>query len=315
MTQPSELKDLITGILICTVIIAARYAVPLTGILELVSIPLPILLYRLKAGRIYGCMIMLISLLVMTGFFNDKPGIVFYFGTLYLTGFTLGELIEKHLPVKWIITGTFLSAGVILFAALYIYTANQDTTVVDYIFNGIKQQHDELTVLFGQLMQVNPDIEINQQLIDKSKTLFFAVFPVMILSSYLFVMWLNLLFIRILLKKNEITVQSLEYLDRWRAPFPIFIGLLIGLILPFLVPGAPEMIILNCLIIILFIYFFQGIAVVSFYFEKKEVSIGGRSIFFIMMMNLPFIPIVATICGLLDSWFDFRKLNVEQHIK
>jgi uncharacterized protein YybS (DUF2232 family) len=61
------------------------------------------------------------------------------------------------------------------------------------------------------------------------------------------------------------------------------------------------------------IYFFQGIAVMSFFFEKKNVSIVVRLALysFILIHQLSLILIVGI--GLFDIWADFRKQNPESN--
>jgi uncharacterized protein YybS (DUF2232 family) len=69
---------------------------------------------------------------------------------------------------------------------------------------------------------------------------------------------------------------------------------------------------LNGLIVLMTIYFFQGIAIVSFYFEKKGVPRMFK-IFIYSLIAIQQIILMAVIgLGFFDVWFDFRKLELKE---
>ena len=66
---------------------------------------------------------------------------------------------------------------------------------------------------------------------------------------------------------------------------------------------------LNILIICLFLYFIQGIAVFEYYFRTKNVHRFLRLIFYAILVVQQYLAIVIIVAGLFDLWFDFRKLT------
>jgi len=62
LTQPAAIKDILTGIFLCIMIIAIIYVMPLIGVFAWMFLPLPVLFYRLKAGRNSSVIIIVASL-------------------------------------------------------------------------------------------------------------------------------------------------------------------------------------------------------------------------------------------------------------
>ena len=66
---------------------------------------------------------------------------------------------------------------------------------------------------------------------------------------------------------------------------------------------------LNVLIILLTVYFFQGIAIVSFYFNRKQFPKIARFLLYGLIFIQQLLLMVVIAFGFFDTWLDFRKLN------
>ena len=76
-----------------------------------------------------------------------------------------------------------------------------------------------------------------------------------------------------------------------------------------LVPeDTAKTIALNGLIVLMMIYFFQGIAIVSFFFEKKQVPRFARVMLYALLVLQEVLLVVIAI-GFIDVWANFRKLE------
>lgn len=70
-----------------------------------------------------------------------------------------------------------------------------------------------------------------------------------------------------------------------------------------------ETIFINILVLLFFLFFIEGLSVVSFFIGKIRMGKLGKIIFiFLIILSLPLSIIVSTI-GLLDVIFDFRKIK------
>jgi uncharacterized protein YybS (DUF2232 family) len=165
------------------------------------------------------------------------------------------------------------------------------------------------TQLFSQSAELYPEIKIDQHMLEKASSLLVSAFPAIFINSYLTMVWLNILLIRKLLHRKGIIVKSIENLNQWKAPEYLVFGLIGLSVLMFFPMGVITILALNCLIILSFVYFFQGIAVVSFFFQKKRAPFALRFFFYILIAIQPLFMFLVMGFGLFDTWFNFRKLD------
>ena len=71
--------------------------------------------------------------------------------------------------------------------------------------------------------------------------------------------------------------------------------------------SVTKLIGLNVLLILMTIYFFQGMAIISFYFRKRAVP--GLLKGFGYFVVIRYMSVVVAFIGLFDIWVDFRKIS------
>jgi uncharacterized protein YybS (DUF2232 family) len=133
------------------------------------------------------------------------------------------------------------------------------------------------------------------------------IIPAIVIVTTLFVVWSNLLLARFLLRSKQLFCPDFGRLNQWKAPEPlIWVAIASGGLLFFGHPGI-KMLGINGLIVIMMIYFFQGIAIVSFYFEKKQFPKVLRVLLYglIAVQQLLLLAVIAV--GFFDMWIDFRR--------
>ena len=309
LIQPSAIKDILTGILLCMLIIAIMYILPLIGVFAWMFLPLPVLFYRLKTGRNGGGIIMVTSLAVLILLTSNFAFNTLYFGSLLMTGFFLGECIEKHLSIEKIMLYTGLAVLGTGVAILLMYSLTYTQGIEHLISNYVTRYQALSSQLFSESAQLYPDMKVDTQMLEKAGSVFVMIFPGIFINSYLTMVWLNILLIKKLLLKKGIHVTSIENLNQWKAPDYLVFGVIALSILIFLPIDALKFIAVNCLIILMFVYFFQGIAVVSFFFQKKRAPFALRFFFYILIAIQPLFMFLVIGLGLFDTWINFRKLD------
>lgn len=315
LIQPTIIKDILTGILLCILIIAAMYIIPMIGIFAWVFLPFPVLFYRLKTGRNGGGIIMAVSLAVLIVFTSNFAFNTLYFGSLLMTGFFLGEFIEKHISIERIMLYTCFTVLGTCGAVLLIYSSTKTQGIEQLISNYLTRYQTLSSQLFSESAQLYPEIEVDPQMLKRASSFFVVIFPGIFINSYLTMLWLNILIIKKFLIKKGITVKSIENLDQWKAPDHLVFGVIALSVLIFLPVDVLRFIAVNCLIILMFVYFFQGIAVVSFFFRKRNAPFALRLFFYILIALQPFFMFLVIGCGLFDTWINFRKLDTATRIK
>ena len=302
-------KDIATGVLITGLIFLVSVFIPIIGFIAALFIPLPILFYRLKLGRTYGLIVAVMASLVMVVLIGGVSIDILFFAGLLLTGYILGELFELNLSIEQttlIASGSVVLSGIISLIISSILTGNGVYAIVsEYVGKNL-----ELSLMMYQSMGMSEEnIRVIAQSLDKIQQVLVTIIPALVSASTLFVVWVS-----ILLAKPVLTSRSLFYpdfgpLNQWRAPeFLVWAVIGCGLAL-FLPHTVIKVIGVNGLLILMTIYFFQGIAIVSFYFDKKKLPRFVR-VFLYTLIALQQLILLAVIgLGFFDLWVNFRRLD------
>lgn len=94
---------------------------------------------------------------------------------------------------------------------------------------------------------------------------------------------------------------------QWKLPEPLIWAIITAGALAFLGKGILNVCGENTLLVMSSIYFLQGLAVVSFYFEKLKVHAFIRWITYILICIQWYGLILVVIIGVSDVWFDLRS--------
>jgi len=100
-------------------------------------------------------------------------------------------------------------------------------------------------------------------------------------------------------------------LSRWKTPFGMVWVFAAGLALTLLGSGMGKAAGANLLFIGCAVYFVQGLAILTWGFQKKGISLLLRVVFYLVAVLLvfPFFILATVSTGLFDTWFDFRRLE------
>lgn len=122
-------------------------------------------------------------------------------------------------------------------------------------------------------------------------------------------MTLGLVFLLSVLARGRYTVPGSSF-PAWKAPEPlVWVLILAGFLVAF-VDGLAGVFALNVLVMLLPVYFLQGLAVVDCVFRRKAFSPVFRAIGYMLLTLVNPLPLVVTGIGVFDLWADFRKPRV-----
>lgn len=307
-------KDILTGVVITLSIITVSVFMPLIGFFCSLFLPLPILFYRSKLGRKTGLIIPAVALAIMIVLLGSLSVDIVFFMEMLLLGFLLSEFFEMNLSVEKTILftcGGVLLAG-LLGLALYSNIASTSiyALVSDYITRNL-----ELTMALYESMGASQDFIIRfSNSLDQIKQGLMRIIPAMVAVSTLLVAWSNLLMARPFFKRRGVFYPDFGALNLWKAP-EYLIWVLIGCGGLLLIPGSFFKIVgLNGLLVLMIVYFFQGIAIVSYFFEKKRFPRFLRLFLYTLIAIQQIILLFIIGLGLFDMWLNFRKINAKNKI-
>ena len=300
-------KDIVNGVLLTSLIFFVSVFIPIIGFFGALFIPLPILFYRLKLGRKNGAIIPVISGSILYIVIGGMSADVLFFAELLLIGYMLGEQIESNSSIDKIMlytTGSVLISGFVGLVLYSVLTGEGIYTVVsDYVTGNL-----DLTMVLYQNMGMS---EENVHLIDRFLTelqpLIVKILPAMVTASTLFVAWINILIARPVLKGRLRFYPDFGPLNMWKAPEYLVWGVIACGLALFLPGSTIKAIGQNGLLILMTVYFFQGIAIVSFYFEKKRFPRFIRFFLYTLIAVQHLILLAVIGLGFFDMWVNFRR--------
>lgn len=309
----SAAKDIVTGTAITLFIFAVTSYLPILGFFCALFIPLPTLFYRSKLGRHIGIIVPAAALFVMAAVMGGIAVDLVFFLELLLLGFMLGEFLAMNLSVEKTIlyTCTSVLLGGLLGLVLYSNVSNTGITLLvsDYIAMNL-----EMTMALYESMGVSEEslVQLSNSLA-QIQYILVRIVPAMVIGSTLFVVWINLLLAKRTLTAKGIFFPDFGALNHWKAPDAL-IWVLIGCGGLLLMPGTSlKLLGLNGLLILLMVYFLQGIAVVSYYFEKKRFPRALRLFLYTLIAVQQFILLLVIGLGIFDMWLNFRKIKTDNH--
>lgn len=306
-------KDIATGVMATLVIFSAAILMPVIGFVFSLFIPLPVLFYRAKLGRRNGMIIPLVAIAVMSLVFGGFTMDILFFSGLMLLGFVLSEMFEKELSVEMTVVaacGIVLGSGII---GILLYSMVASTGIYNLVSGYVATNLELSLALYKGIGIPQETIDAISSSLDQIQYVLVRIMPSLAAASVLFVAWTNLIAARPIMARRGLYVPDFGRLNRWRAPEPLIWGV-IGCGLTLLIPDTGIRLIgVNGLLVLLTIYFIQGIAIVSFYFEKKKLPRTIRIVLYAMIAFQQLFLLIIICIGLFDMWINFRKIDTNKH--
>jgi uncharacterized protein YybS (DUF2232 family) len=310
--QQNVSKDLVSGIALTCLLFGISGYMPIVGFFFALLLPVPILFYRLKIGRQKGIIIPVVTMLIMgLGFGGISPDILFFFGLLLL-GFVLGECFERNLTIEKTILYSAGSVIASLVFFLFVYSQSHGGMInllSEYVGTNLK-----LTLaLYEEMDMPEENIVLISNSLDSIQYVLVRIIPSMAVALTLVVAWTSILLALPIIRSRNLYYPDFGSLKQWKAPEPL-VWFVIGSGLALLIPFQSLKIAgLNCMIVLMTIYFFQGIAIVSYYFEKKRFPRLLKIFIYSIIAMQQMILILVVGLGFFDMWLNFRKLDVNKN--
>jgi uncharacterized protein YybS (DUF2232 family) len=264
----------------------------------------PVLFVAVRAGWSVGLAAVLLVtgvLLALNGSASALPYLVQYgFGALLLAALLLRNWGWDR-AVAAALGGTLVLSLVLLAA----YAASHGTNIVA-LANGIVQGEIDrsLATLPTSELPAEQTAEM-KQLMEEIGTFLRQAWPAL---TVVFGGLTLLLAVALLanLRPGGYLLPGVDF-AAWKSPELLVWPLIVAGFTVFFTDGWVAVVSLNLLVILLPLYFLQGLAIISHFFRLKAVAPWLRNLGYVMAVLLNPLPIIVTFVGLFDLWVDFRK--------
>jgi len=158
----------------------------------------------------------------------------------------------------------------------------------------------------------SPESQEFESKLAETVPLMMKTMPGMLVSCTLGLAWINLLISRRYCRIDSVELCAFEKLTLWKTPEFIVWFAIAGGVMALLPVSGLKMPGINLLIVMGTIYFFQGLAIMAFYFERWKLPLLVKGFVYALLFLQQFASVATAALGLFDIWFDFRKLARKQ---
>jgi len=304
-----KLKPQIEGALLAAIaVILGAFSVYLPIIGQYVLIffcPVPIILTILRHNIKLGFSVILVAFVLMgiiTGIIQAILLVILY----NFVGIGIGVALKRGLAAKEIIlVGSFLSlAGSII-----------ELCLLPFIM-GINPWKDTLQILDQSLQTtagIYEKLSIDKETITKIKIQMEEsikqiklLLPAILLAASIFYTLMVYLATQLVLIRLGYSVPPLPKFSCWKLPWYCIWGIILGLFLSLWSLPLIRITGINMLVSFIILYGIQGFAIIFYFFNKYNIPKVLKVISVIILFQ--FLNLIALV-GIIDTWFDFRKLE------
>ncbi len=303
-------KDFMAAVAITTLIAMAAIFVPVLGLLVGLFVPLPVLFYQSKLGRPWGGLVLIAVTLIVSSMvgWSSVTSTVFFF-ELGLVGLILSEVFRMNLSVEKTVVvtaGVVISAGALILGLYSLFSTDSLWGMVSEYLN------KNLELALEMYREMDMPQEKVSLLSDSMESILYAmlrIMPAIVIVSTLFVVWGNIVLARPLLRSRRLFCPDFGTLNEWKAPEHLVWLVILSAVLLIMPHKGLKLLGINGLIVMMTIYFFQGIAIVSFYFEKKQFPRILRGVLYGLIAVQQLVLLLVIAAGFFDMWVDFRRIQ------
>jgi uncharacterized protein YybS (DUF2232 family) len=280
---------------------------PFLGLLT----PLPFLFYATRLGPYQGLKLAALASLAIALFakLSGHLETVIFCVEFSLLGVWLSVLFKIRLGLGQTI---LFATGFMLFMVLgfFLFLAVSRGTGPHEMMTGYLQAQLNASIQAYKEMGMSPENTVDLEAYGK---LFvdavLKFYPSLMVVGAALVVWLNVVVAKPLFRKGNLKYPAFSSADHWQAPDVLVWGVIVSGFALFFVSGGIKLVAMNVLIVLLFVYLFQGLSIVLFFLNKYKAPTWMRAgIYFLIVIQQFFLAAVA-LAGLFDQWFDFRRIH------
>ena len=304
-----NLLSIVGGVAFTLLLQVAAGSLGPAGFMLVILVAVPAAYVYMRFGPVAGCSVVVLSAVgsfLLGGMVNS----INYFLQFGLVALLLPYLLKRGW--SWD-RAALMSVGVIVLGSFLLlagYASMSGTTVSAWIDSYANAQVEQVMELYASAdLEAEKLQELKSVVEQMADYLRYSYAGAAFLVTGL--LTLILLWILSAAQKTDYSIPGIAFAT-WKAP-ELLIWPLIAAGFGFaFIEGDLRQVSVNLLIAILPIYFLQGMAIVTHYFNRRQVSPVMRWVFYMLMVFLlqP-ISMVITSIGVFDLWIDFRKPRVK----
>ncbi|MFQ5916356.1 MAG: DUF2232 domain-containing protein [Candidatus Binatia bacterium] len=307
MSPPELSKNFILALVSTMFLFLSGMAIPLVGILLIPLVPQPPLAFGVKHGNraVLWLLLLACALLFLLAGKEMALGYLFFalMVVLLLHSFGRGWSIEAVVVAT--ATGILVTSSMIL-----LFLFGSLSRLRERATHALEENLENSLMIYEKAGFSTETIELARDRSSQIIEIIIQIMPALAFISFVTIILINLVFISYRFPEYRSFFFSLSDLREWRSPEPlIWCFILSGFSLFLPVHWGLKTLALNILLMSALFYFFQGLAIVAYFFHHKKVPMLLRSVGYVLIAVEQFVTLFVVGLGLFDLWGDFRRLN------
>ena len=287
---------------------------PPLGALVGVLSPFPIIFLYLQRGRQVG--IILIALIfVMLLLLVGANQAMLFLAEYALMALLMGEMIRFRLPGDRCIAISALASGLVSIVLLLTLFGDQDTSVKGFFEEQIRAHFSQSMKAFESVGENKTEVEEMKAFAERTAEVFAASYPAFLFIGSLISTAANYALIRIAWMRFYGSGLFLgRAFSEWVCPEILVWGFILSGAALFLGQGMVADAGLNVFLVMLCIYFAQGLSIIVHFLKVRKVPTFFWFVLFILIFVQPLLIGLVAGLGVFDIWADFRKLRTVEDV-
>ena len=285
---------------------------PLVGILPGVLVPFPAIFYSLKSGRTVGVAIVAVVMLALA-IMADYPAFMLYVLQCGLISLALPVFLAAGKGGARSIVFTVAVNMVVILLLAVVYGALQGVNLHAQVLKGVQTSIAQTADLYSRAGIKGDDLKTLQQGLEQVAKLISRIYPALVAVSLGCIAGINLQLLRRFINRFSEPWLIGEFTG-FRNPDQL-VWVLIAAGFAMLVPDRHvTTAAMNLLIVVVSIYFVQGMAIISSFFAIFTVPKFARFLFYLVLALQPYLSVPVAALGIFDIWGDFRSPRKQENL-
>ena len=286
---------------------------PIGALIGILS-PFPLIFIYLQRGRQVGIALVALVFAVLLLLVGADRAMLFL-AEYALMALVLAELIRMQLPGDRCIAGGALASGLISVVLLAALLGDQDTSFKEFFEKQIRAHLSESMEAFESMGEDKGEVAKMKVFAENAAEGLAAAYPAFLLIGSLIGAVVNYTLIRFAWMRLYGTgLFSGRAFSDWICPENLVWCFIFSGAALFLGSGIVENAGLNVFLVMLCIYFSQGLSIVIHFLKVRNAPTFFWFVLFILIFVQPILIGLLAGLGVFDIWVDFRKIRNAEDI-
>ena len=307
-------KNLLVPAVLVFILFFGLMVFPPLGALIGVLSPFPLVFIYLQRGRQVGIALVALVFVVLLLLVGANQAMLFL-AEYALMALVLGELIRFQLPGDRCIAISALASGFVSMVLLVALFGDQDVSVKEFFAKQVRSHFSQSMEAFESMGENKAEVEEMRVFAEKAAEGFAASYPAFLLIGSLIGAAANYALIRIAwMRLYGSGLFSERAFSEWVCPENLVWGFILSGAALFLGQGMVADAGLNVFLVMLCIYFAQGLSIIVYFLKVRKVPTFFWFVLFILIFVQPLLIGLVAGLGVFDIWADFRKLRTVEDV-